>query len=370
MVLSITLSSPVLALNIIFRSPLPIPVGLFESQNALPVEVERGPSRATTLAGQKFSYEYKRSMSTSVTVVEGRRSGDVWIAQGDAVDGKTKIGRAVEMLSSRPKLSVLPPMQSEEIYPPVPIRDESSLIIGHNRSRSDGSAQFGKVKRESKMSSHLSGGDESLAFTAKVMIAQRHYSTLAQTVIVPSTSPEKQDAGEPNQLLSATTGIAFTKTSAHLRSRSISLANGSEPPSPGNISNVSGPPPSDPLPPTPPNVRAVRLAQLKHKKSFSSGFSFGAVDDVNEIDALTAGVLPLLVPGLKVGNNMKIKAELPGTLSKTKGRKDAKKLSEFGTEFSSPEFHSTPAHRRLRDPRGRKQSGHKKNHFSLPRYDQ
>ncbi|KAF8622101.1 hypothetical protein AX15_007238 [Amanita polypyramis BW_CC] len=363
--ISVTLSSPVLALNIIFNSPLPIPVGLFESQNALPVEAERAPSRATTLAGRGFAYEYKRSMSTSVTVVEGRRSGDVWIAKGDAVNGKTKIGRAVEMLSSRPKLSVLPPEESEEIIPPVPIRDESSLVIGRDKSRSYGSTQFGKVQRESKTSSHMSGGDENLAFTAKVMIAQRHYSALAQTVVVPSSSLGEQDAEVSNQLLSATTGIAVTKPSAHLRSRSISFGNCSESPSLGNISNVSGPPPSDPLPPTPPNVRAARLAQLRHKKSFSSGFSFGAVDGINEIDALTAGVLPLLVPGLKVGDNMIIKGELPGTFSKIKGFKAVQKLSEFGAEFSSPEFHSTPARRRLRDPRGRKQSGHK-SHFSLP----
>jgi hypothetical protein len=30
----------------------------------------------------------------------------------------------------------------------------------------------------------------------------------------------------------------------------------------------------------------------------TSGYSFGPVDNVNEIDALTAGVLPLLVPGM------------------------------------------------------------------------
>jgi hypothetical protein len=105
---------------------------------------------------------------------------------------------------------------------------------------------------------------------------------------------------------------------------------------------------------------------LAHKKSFSSGVSL-YIDDINEIDAMTAGVLPLLVPGLKVGDQMKIKDgeySPPGTLSKTKGLKINKKLAEFGEDFSSPHVHSTPA--RSRQPRERKASGHKKNHFSLP----
>jgi hypothetical protein len=106
---------------------------------------------------------------------------------------------------------------------------------------------------------------------------------------------------------------------------------------------------------------------MSHKKSFSSNYSFNAVEDVNEIDALTAGVLPLLVPGLTLGQDMKIKDgdySPPGTLSKSKGLKAMKKLKEFGGDISSPEIHSTPARRR---PRNRKDS-HKKNHFSLPRY--
>ena len=130
----------------------------------------------------------------------------------------------------------------------------------------------------------------------------------------------------------------------------------------------------------------------KHKRSFSSSsagkFSFNAVDDMNEIDALTAGVLPILVPGLKVGGNMKIRDSPPATWrrrgraegqtstrsssrsrsqSRTEGKaaKLLNALNEFGGEFSSPEFHSTPARNK---PRTRKTSAHKRNHMSLPRY--
>jgi hypothetical protein len=111
------------------------------------------------------------------------------------------------------------------------------------------------------------------------------------------------------------------------------------------------------------------------KSHFSSGFSFSAVDDINEIDALTAGVLPLLVPGLKVGPEMHINQGLwdgspPITLSKGSDKSKAASAAvnaEFGglegKQFPSPEVHSTPARKKVQ----RKTSGHKKNHFSLPR---
>lgn len=91
---------------------------------------------------------------------------------------------------------------------------------------------------------------------------------------------------------------------------------------------------------------------------------------MNEIDALTAGVLPLLVPGLTVGQDMRIKEgdwTPPGTFSKSKGKRLAKRLNEFGEDFSSPEVHSTPARARPRQVKGRKET-HKRHHYSLPRY--
>ncbi|KAJ6616283.1 hypothetical protein B0H10DRAFT_2164740 [Mycena sp. CBHHK59/15] len=354
LILSVTLSSPLLALNLLFRSPLPIPHGLFDVRGDLPSNVRRGPSPAGSVPTYKWSHEYKRSTSASVTVVEGRRSGDVWMSNGDAVDGKSKMSRAFGMISPMPKLSVLPPEENEDepATPPLPMQnDDSSLLVSvHNSTQSEMSAQFGRLRKDSKASSHISGGDESLAYASRIMIAQRHYSALAQTVVVPG-SPEKRTSVGGH--LVAASGVVPNRAprhSAHLRSR-------------------SGPPPSFPLPPTPPNVRAARLAQMKHKKSFSSGFSFGAVDDINEIDALTAGVLPLLVPGLKVGNDMKIKEgdwTPPTSFSRAKGKRAARRLNEFGEDFSSPEIHSTPARTRARQPRPKKTSMHKRNHFSLP----
>ena len=375
--LSLTLSSPLLALNLLLGSPFPIPVGLFESQSSLPVDPDR-PLIHGSLPPHKWSHEYKRSTSCSVTVVEGRRSGDVWLSKGDAVDGKGKIGRAVGMLNPTPKLSVLPPEDNDDVLdmPPVPFRDDSLPVHVNGTPQSDNSVQFGRLRNDSKGSSHLFGpADDSLAFASRIMIAQRHYSALAQTMVVPgSGSPApigNRESVGASTLVGVATGANVDKRasrSSHLRSRSVSSVN-TIPDTPTKERNNVSPPPAFPLPPTPPNVRAARLAMLAHKRSFSSGhdFSFKAVDDINEIDAMTAGVLPLLVPGLKVGDDMKIKDGRytpPGSFSKSKGKKAARKLAEFGADFSSPEVHSTPA--RTRQARARKES-HKRNHFSLPR---
>ncbi|KIK67707.1 hypothetical protein GYMLUDRAFT_68728 [Collybiopsis luxurians FD-317 M1] len=405
-ILSITMSSPILALNIVFRSPIPIPSGLFDGPNEFPTDLLRGPSPAFSET-VKWSHEYKRSASASVTVVEGRRSGDVWLSNGDASDGKGKVSRALGMMSPMPKLSVMPLEEpgDEPITPPLPMQDgDSSLPVNiHSRSYSETSAQFGRLRKDSKASSYFSGADESLAFASRIMIAQKHYSTLAQTIHV-TGSPEKGASAGAHLFLdgpvASTSGVevsASKRTSQHLRTRSVSSVSGPQTPTSASFSASPTPPPAVPLPPTPPNVRAARLA--KHKKSYSSisagKFSFGPVDDMNEIDALTAGVLPLLVPGLQVGSNMKIRDSPPATWrrraraelevgragsrsrSTSRGREEGKTarllraLEEFGGEFSSPEMHSTPARTRAgasknKETRGRKTSTHKRNHYSLP----
>ncbi|KAJ6553453.1 hypothetical protein DFH09DRAFT_1085580, partial [Mycena vulgaris] len=367
---------PLWALNLLFRSPLPIPNGLFDIRGDLPANVLRGPSPAGSVPTCKWSHEYKRSTSASVTVVEGRCSGDVWMTNSDAVDGKGEMSRAHGVISPMPKLSVLPPDEDDDNgqrTPPLPIQDkDSSLPVSiHNSTQSEMSAQSGRLTQDSKASSHISGADESLAYASRIMIAQHHYSALAQTVVVPGGFPEKQNRTSTGGHLVAASGVSPSKPlrhSAHLRTRSGSSIQHSHTTDSFNIS----PPPSFPLPPTPANVRATRLAHVKHRKSFSSGgFSFGAVDDMNEIDALTAGVLPLLVPGRKVCDNMKIKGgdwTPPSSFSRAKGRRAASRLNEFGEEFSSPEVHSTPARTQVCQvqAKSKKTTMHKRHHFSLP----
>lgn len=91
--------SPLLAANILLRSPLPIPSGLFDTPADPPSIVMQPPSLPST-----FNHAYKRS--GSITVVEGRRSGD--ITKGDAMEGVGKLSRGLSLLHPQPKLSVIP----------------------------------------------------------------------------------------------------------------------------------------------------------------------------------------------------------------------------------------------------------------------
>ncbi|KAG6884823.1 hypothetical protein C0993_007996 [Termitomyces sp. T159_Od127] len=366
-ILSVTISSPILAINVLSRSPIPIPSGLFDvhepdtrvKQRALPVVSTDAPFR--------YSKEYKRSTSTSPTVVEGRRSGDVWITNGNAVEGKGKMGRVMGLLPPIPKLSVLPEVEDDHFCTqPLPIRKEDSdfPVNLHNRSYSETSARFERHRKDSIVSSRLSEARDSLAYAGKIMIAQRHYSALAQTIVVTCPS-EKDQSAKADNVIGSATGAKSTNESVHLRSRSVSFING-----PKNSTNelTPSPPPTIPLPPTPPRMRTTRFAC--HTKSHSSGYSFGPVDDMNEIDSLTAGVLPILVPGINLDGMKVTEGDYSplGTFSDNKRRKAAKKLEEFRGDLSSPEVHSTPVTHRARDQRSRKTFGHKRNRYSLPRY--
>ncbi|TCD69999.1 hypothetical protein EIP91_005249 [Steccherinum ochraceum] len=373
LVLSVTLSSPLLALNILVRSPIPIPSGLFETYSEPPSVVMRAPSAMST--NPSFTHEYKRS--GSVTVVEGRRSGDIWIANGDAVEGKTKFGRAVGMLSAKPKLAVIPPMETNEflevpLTPTFPMQTDDNLPSVPQTPQSQMSAEMGMRRVESKASSYYSNVDESVAFATQIMIAQRHYSALAQTLVLPP-SPEHK---ENENLQAATTGMqpapTPSKRNSHLRARSITSSINS-----GSHSPIS-PPPALPLPPTPPSVKERKAARsIGHRKSYSSGFSFGAIDNTQEIDALSAGLLPLLVPGLKIGSDIRIRESWVSNASvNSKGSKNKRvsrqevpgELGGFNSiEFSSPQLHSTPHERKAKTTaRNRKESRHKRHHFSLP----
>ncbi|KAI0776208.1 hypothetical protein BD413DRAFT_602672 [Trametes elegans] len=394
LMLSVTLSSPLLAINILFRSPIPIPADLFDTYSEPPSAVLRAPSPQSATPSGMFSHEYKRS--GSVTVVEGRRSTDVWLAKGDAVDGRGKIGRALGMLQPKPKLSVLPPegdaipvepvtpplpMQMERSLPPTPAQSELSAELGHTRPR-----------KESKASSYYSGASESAAFQTQIMIAQRHYSALATRMVVPpSPKVERRASMDDSAIGVAVSGVETplaqkaTRHSQHLRVRSVSSISGNSA-VPDPRFPVS-PPPASPLPPTPPSVRERKARLLSHRKSRSQssssvGFSFGPVagDDMAEIDALSAKVLPLLVPGLKVGANMRVREDWGWSsprdrdVRKTGTMKSSKTVpAEMGgftsgcsTDFSSPDMHSTPAEEKKGPSRQRKTSTHRRHHFSLP----
>ena len=312
-VLSITISSPLLALHVLCRSPLPIPSGLFDSYSEPPSVVNRAPSPTSLAPSFKLSHEYKRS--GSVTVVEGRRSGDVWVANGDAIDGKTRLQRAVGLLQPVPKLSVLPVQEvsDAELTPPLPIQNEEDARTMPPTPQSENYAEFGqhRSRKESKASSYYSGASADAHLQSQIMIAQKHYSAVAMTMVLPP-SPERRASLDNVAVAAAATGVETTpkesaRTSQHLRTRSVSSIK-----DPRETNFPMSPPPCLPLPPTPPSMRELRERQAKmsltHRKTQSQSssiinYSFRPVDDENvaEIDALSAGVLPILVPGLTVG---------------------------------------------------------------------
>lgn len=350
LLLSVTLSSPLLAANILFRAPIPIPAGLFDTYADPPSVVMRSPSPTATLSS--FSREYKRS--ASVTIVEGRRSGDIWVANGDAVDGRNKIGRVMGLLRPNPKLAVLPtletPPKDEHVSPPLPVQIENCMPSVPHTPQSDVSTEMSVMRHYSEASSYHSSADESAAFATQIMVAQRHYSALATTMVLPP-SP----VGNESMEQAAATGVQATpvksnRESGHLRARSMSSMTGARSP--------ISPPPSAPLPPTPPSLKNLTASyRLTHRKSTSSSvYSFGAIDTTAEIDALSAGILPLLVPGLKMREEANVRsswrssAHSAARTSHSFGGRTTPKsgtfpleMGEFASEFSPPEVHSTPA---------------------------
>ncbi|KAF8592665.1 hypothetical protein K439DRAFT_1625998 [Ramaria rubella] len=363
--LSVTLPSPLLALNLLLRSPLPIPAALF-SRSYTSAPTSEAPNSRTEIR----IHPEMRARSTSMTVVEDRRSGDVWIANGEAVDGRGKAARVLGLLAPTPRLAVLPPAEdgqaNGELTPPLPIQDEYAASMALS-SPSANSAEMGvaRSRKDSKASSYYSGADDSLAYKSQIMVAQRHYSAMATTVYIPA-SPKfgsgsySQTAANPvDQNGSFTTGVERRITRGHARTQSASSSL-QTPRSSMQHRFPLTPPPASPLPPTPPNVRA--LQHSRSQSSSGSGFSFGPIGNANQIDSLSAGVLPLLVPGLKVGRNMISDSSSP---PRKQNEKTSGKDDEFGfmtsTSFNSPEMHSTPA-----KAGKRMGNGNRWKHLSLP----
>ncbi|KIM91232.1 hypothetical protein PILCRDRAFT_169800 [Piloderma croceum F 1598] len=330
LVMSVTISSPLLALNLLLRSPMPIPAGLFETR--------KGPNATTPASrfkhGSLDNYARECKRSGSITVVEGRRSGDIWLSNGDAVVNKNKFGRTMEMLTPAPKLSILPPEESHEDHkytsPLVTQIDDAPCLGAPAPNRA--------VLRRTKSLdlSHYSASNESLACTTKILIARKHFSTPAQTIMVPASERQPGILDPP--------GAAIDKPSnGHLRARSISSAM--------RLSSMGF------------TVKNARLAKMGHRKSLSSdALPLKVIDDINEIDAMTAGLLPRLVPGLKVGRRMKIRDSImPTDMFTEKELSPEFRVLGASEALSSPELHSTPARKEEAQPG--KISEHNRNHY-------
>jgi hypothetical protein len=263
-----------------------------------------------------------RGISTStLTVIEGRRSGDVWMSNGDAVDGKSRLGRALTMLHPSPPLSVLPQRHTDDntgdFTPPEPLRSYGSEP---QTPQSVISAELGRCDRaQSSKASSI------------------YYSATAGASSAYTTSSR--------------VGGSLSRSHQHLRSRSVSSTQ-------STLRDPLSPPPPLPLPPTPGRGEA-KYVGMRHQRSFSSAplsntsNTFKSSTGRNpKIDALAAALLPMLVPGIVIDHD----AELNGPDLRPSSPPD--EVSLFNpVSFSSPEGHSTPK---------QSKATRKKHHFSLP----
>lgn len=380
--ISVTISSPLLALNVLLGYSLPIPAALFSrSYSPTPVKASRPASFAEVRIHPEM-----RTRNSSMTVVEGRRSGDVWIARGEAVDGRGKAARVLGMMVPNPRLHVLPFQEKEDgeiLTPPLPIHDESAPSLAPSSPVSI-EIGMGRSRKDSKASSYYSGAEESLAYKTQIMVAQRHYPARAAAVYLNHGS-QPSGSTTPSETNAIASGVERGMTRTHMRTQSASSTTRGHmrtqsasssmqtPRSSGQWRFPLTPPPSTPLPPTPPNVRA--LHSRSHSSTSGSGFSFRPIGNTNQIDTLSAGVLPLLIPGLKVGSDVLVKDSPIAQRHTISGRraetvKSRKKVTppfedeEFGfgmsSSFNSPEVTSTPA------AKPGKRSGNRWRHMSLP----
>ncbi|KZW04382.1 hypothetical protein EXIGLDRAFT_24303 [Exidia glandulosa HHB12029] len=423
-ILSVTMSSPLLALNLYLHSPVPMPATLFPPR-------ERSSSKATSLMlpGRSVSTGFGpyggSTRANTPTVIEGRRSGDIWLDRGDAMDGQSRIERVFAMATRVPKLSVLPSECAEppQLTPPLPMqtRDYSDMTIsegsGFPMEEPSHTARNGKpyfsigkqIFNQSKKASSYYSGAPSTKYESKILVAERHTSTMALTMNLPPSVPQSID-GDHNVVRrtsvahsrsqSASSNVMKrTSVAAHSRSQSASsIGRGRFPSSPT-------PPPDSPLPPTPESLKGPGIRHVRAKSS-ASMYSFNPITATTQIDGLSAGMLPLLVPGVKVSKDIVrddwdsrhvaapvskheiLTRALPQERSEpqeasTSGRSfgqsqslsKATKISmaktstgtgiyphSLSVSFSSPEHHSTPPPQMIK----RRTSRSRSYHYSLP----
>ncbi|KAG8826991.1 hypothetical protein FRB91_000147 [Serendipita sp. 411] len=111
--LSMIIPAPIFLVSVLFKLPLPIHPAYTSKPSKKHVTFASKSSTVLPLHHRASELRI-RGKSSSLIVTEGRRSGDVWIDRGQAIDGLSKTGRLVSMLVPNPKLSVLPHHSSDD----------------------------------------------------------------------------------------------------------------------------------------------------------------------------------------------------------------------------------------------------------------
>lgn len=300
LVLSVTISAPLLALHLVFGAPLPTISSDLVTNDNIPTALVRsdtpkGNYRSIPNLPANMRAHIPKSLTATATVAD-RQSG-VWLGKGGFFEGRGKLRRVLGLLHPRPRLAVFSSTHEQSydgdiaIGPPTP-KNSNSIpiptveIICEEETDSQLSATGARSRKESKASSHRSGYTDADS-NAHIEIARRHYSTLAhaQTITITPT-PTRSSFIElhPDQHIRARTiSSVSTQSSLHTRSRSAPLLHNSAP----------TPPPSDPLPPTPDSIKR------SHSRARSSGYMFPSISSVRDLESIMSGLFSLLVPNPK-----------------------------------------------------------------------
>ncbi|KAF8305018.1 hypothetical protein DL93DRAFT_2233241 [Clavulina sp. PMI_390] len=307
--LSITLSSPIMALQVLFSSS-PIPY--------LPSAVlaAAGPSGRLSLIGNIVDRTVSSSVfglpadmvehNPSKVTMHERRSGDVWIRNGHARDdGKGKLSRAMSVATPIPRLACLDPVAQSErtsrnptpeprfapkhrysksepdlshfVYEADPIIEAATRILAEQAAQkaeiarasialllSSDVASFGQSTGASSYVTQE--GDSELTelgqqAQARVMVAQRQFPTVAvaNTITIP---PASSRSGSPSDLVTPGVQIdgfapyqedVFARSLKHaleqVRSKSELEISGASRSSVGSAQKCAGPTSSLPLTP-------------------------------------------------------------------------------------------------------------------------
>ena len=228
--LSVTLSSPILAIHVLLSSP-PVPIlpsSFFASAEGRASLFGSLHDNTVSSGAPKLPVDMAERNPSQVTV-HGRRSGDIWIERGHASDdGKSKFSRAVSLTTPIPKLACLDAPAPEDertltnptpepgafkfpthkhsasepnspgwVYSADPVIEAASRILAQQAADK---AQAARARLSSKVSAFTYAtstsyaneesdavGDFGTQQQAKVMIAHRHFSSLgvANTIAIP-----------------------------------------------------------------------------------------------------------------------------------------------------------------------------------------
>ena len=271
-ILSITISAPLLAINITLV-PIPITTNLFGDLSNLPRPSQRRDAH---------------NRSGSLTVVDGRRSVDIWLSTGNAIDGKNKLSRATSLLSRTPKLSLLPVKPVDHDYErgelnnssydtrELSIAETSTFVaIEYSREELDRelSLRRGVCRPDMPPGGSFNSYPSVLSYSGSILAPHSRQSSVSSR----SSRGSRPFRGPFMTNLETIADVSLNTPQRHARSASMNEG----------------------------VYNSLPLEQT-HQDLITCTPVHQTNAGAKEIDYLSAKVLPLLVPGLSIGEGIKV----------------------------------------------------------------